>query len=123
MESYTKFSLAVTIVNIKMKKILILLALTLSMLQAQSVYVKYRGTVNTDTMTTKNIGYSSFVNDIKYNAKQQYLLVKLNNTYYHYCAVPQRTVNNWISSSSLGSYYNTNIKGNYDCRIYPVPIY
>ena len=104
-----------------MKKILIILALTLSMLQAQSVYVKYKGVVNTDTMVTKSIGYSSFVNDIKYNAKHQYLLVKLNSTYYHYCSIPENVVNNWISSSSLGRYYKYNIRGNYDCRYNYLP--
>jgi len=104
-----------------MKKILITIALMLSVLQAESVYVKYRGLVNVDRMVTKPIGYSSFVKDIKYNAKYRYLLVNLKGTYYHYCLVPQNVVNEWINSSSLGRYYLNNIKGRYDCRYSPMP--
>ena len=92
---------------------------------AKNIYVKYKGTVDISNGHFKHLVLkpSSFINDMYYDKNNNYLLVQLKNTYYHYCAIPQDIINDWKSSSSLGRYYNYNIKGNYDCRVYPAPSY
>ena len=107
-----------------MIKLLLIVFLSLSV-SAKDIYVKYRGYVNVDNGYLKhlNIGYSSKVKDMYYDKTNNYLLVKLNSTYYHYCGINQSVVNQWTTTSSLGRYYLKNIKGNYDCRIYPMPMY
>jgi len=87
---------------------------------AESVYVKYRGSVDLNGFECSNTS-SSFVHRICYQKQSKYLIVRLNNTYYHYCRLPQGTYNSWLSASSKGRYYNRNIKGNYDCRKGGIP--
>ncbi len=92
---------------------------------AKDIYVKYRGTVDVSNGYFQHLSLksSSFINDMYYDSDNNYLLVQLKSTYYHYCSIPQSVVSDWRSSSSLGRYYNRNIKGNYDCRVNPVPSY
>ena len=92
---------------------------------AKDIYVKYRGTVDVDNghFQQLNLKRSSLVKNMYYDKGNSYLLVKLKSTYYHYCSIPQSIVSDWRSSSSLGRYYNYNIKGNYNCRVHPVPSY
>ncbi len=92
---------------------------------AKDIYVKYRGTINVSNGHFQHLSLkpSSFINDMYYDRANNYLLVQLKNTYYHYCSMPQNVVSGWRDSSSLGRYYNYNIKGNYDCRVNPVPNY
>ena len=87
---------------------------------AETIYVKYRGVVNLDKFVCHNTA-SSFVNRICYLEENQYLIVLLKRTYYHYCRISTDTVNQWLSASSKGRFYGNNIKGNYDCRIGGVP--
>jgi len=92
---------------------------------AKDIYVKYRGTVDVSNGHFQQLGLnrSSLVKNMYYDQGNSYLLVRLKSTYYHYCSIPQGVVSDWRSSSSLGRYYNRNIKGNYDCRVNPVPNY
>ena len=111
-----------------MKKLLLLSILLLglgSTAFAKDIYVKYRGTVDVSNGYFQQLFLksSSFINDMYYDSDNNYLLVQLNSTYYHYCAIPQGVISDWRGSSSLGRYYNHNIKGNYDCRVNPVPQY
>jgi len=93
---------------------------------SRDINVKYRdGAVNVDNgnFVEFDLKSSSLVKEIFYDQKNEYLLVRLKNTFYHYCSIPVVTVNNWISSPSLGKYYNANVNRNYDCRINPTPEY
>lgn len=92
---------------------------------AKQVYVKYRGQVDTDNghFVSYKLKASSLVHEIYYDNPNNYLLVSLNGTYYHYCGISENVVSNWVNSSSLGRFYGSYIKGNYDCRVYPVPQY
>jgi hypothetical protein len=106
-----------------MKKILLLLLLSLSFLvyaYAESVYVKYRGNTSLDNFICTHTS-SSFVHRICHQPQNSYVIVLLNRTYYHYCRVPDTTVNRWLSSSSKGSFYHSNIKGRFDCRLGGIP--
>ncbi len=51
------------------------------------------------------------------------MLILLNKTWYHYCAMDGGTVASLKSAESIGRYYNGNIKSRFDCRTNPVPTY
>lgn len=88
----------------------------------EKVFVKYRGTV--DLAPFKCVWTeSSLVKRLCYDKRNEYLLVSLKGTYYHYCKLPVPVLQQWTASDSLGRYFNANIKGNFDCRVYPPPTY
>ncbi|WP_455476780.1 KTSC domain-containing protein [Bartonella sp. B41] len=87
---------------------------------AETVYVKYHGVVDLDNFQCRST-VSSFVHRICYQLQQNYVVVLLKNTYYHYCRVPSYVVENWLFSPSKGRFYNRNIKGNFDCRLGGIP--
>ena len=66
---------------------------------------------------------SSFVNGLWYDQSNQYMIILLNNTYYHYCGLSISEWRSFKSADSFGTYYNQRIKGNYDCRQGHVPSY
>ena len=66
---------------------------------------------------------SSFVNGAWYDQSNKYMIIKLMDTYYHYCGLPTTTWSSFKKASSFGTYYNSYIKGNYDCRQGYVPNY
>ena len=83
---------------------------------SESVYVKYRGEVNLKSFDCKDIARSSFIKRVCYDGANEYMLINLNGTYYHYCAIDDDTVTKLLAANSMGRFYNTNIKGNFDCR-------
>ena len=106
--------------SIKIVVTLLILLNTISVSNAESVYVKYRGNVSLDNFSCKNTS-SSFVNKICYQKQNSYIVVLLGSTYYHYCRVPNSTFERWLGTSSKGSFYNSNIKGRFDCRLGGIP--
>jgi hypothetical protein len=95
---------------------------------AESVYVKYRGDVDLDPFQCEDITGSSFVNRICYDAANQYMLILLNSTYYHYCEIDAGTVFALKSAPSIGKFFRAHIRGTgtdgpFDCRTHRVPEY
>lgn len=107
------------------KKFLLIILFLVTSTSAETIYIKYKGYVDVDNghFTHLKLKHSSLVKDMYYDSNSKYLLVRLKNTYYHYCAIPNNIVGQWMESSSLGRYYNSYIRGNYDCRINPIPRY
>jgi hypothetical protein len=105
-----------------MKKLTILLFSILISFNSygESVYVKYRGNASLDNFNCTNTS-SSFVHRICHQRQNSYVIVLLSSTYYHYCRVPDTTVNRWLSSSSKGGFYHSDIKGRFDCRLGGIP--
>ena len=68
-------------------------------------------------------GQSSLVDAAFYDASNEYMIVSLDGTAYHYCDMPQSTWTQFTAASSLGSFYRDSIKGSYDCRTGVVPQY
>jgi len=104
--------------------ILFILFFTSFSLSARTIFVKYRDTlVDVDNGHFEELGLksSSLVKEMFYDEQGNYLLVSLKNTFYHYCGINRQIINTWVNSDSLGRFYLNNIKGNFDCRIYPVP--
>lgn len=90
------------------------------------VNIKYRTDrvdVNNGSFQHFNTTRSSLVEDAWYDPGNNYMIIDLNGTNYHYCGMPVQVWNNFKEASSLGTYYNASIKGNYDCRINRVPSY
>lgn len=88
--------------------------------KGETVFVKYRGPVDLETFTCHHT-VSSFVNRICYHSENQYLIVLLNKTYYHYCRIPPSVVEQWLKAPSKGRFYNAYVKGKYDCRAGGIP--
>ena len=72
--------------------------------------------------------------EVCYDAAKSYMLIKLNETWYHYCSVDPASVANLLKGSpidneepSVGRNYNKNFRshgqahGPFDCRDHPVP--
>ena len=95
---------------------------------AESVIVKYRGPVPLDTFQCATIDRSSLVERVCYDAAQEYMVILLKGTYYHYCEIDRGTVDALLSAESMGRYFQANIKGTglggpFDCRTHWVPVY
>jgi len=108
------------------KYLFILILLLPLSLSARTLTIKYRDTpVDTSNghFQELSLNSSSLVKEMFYDEQGNYLLVSLKNTFYHYCGIDSQVVNAWVASGSLGRFYLQNIKGNYGCRVYPVPVY
>jgi len=90
---------------------------------ADAVWVKYRGLVDLTPFHCDWIERSTLVKRLCYDAKEQYVVVNLTGTYYHYCEVPAGIVNDWLAAESMGRFYNAIVKGRFDCRQNRVPSY
>jgi hypothetical protein len=97
---------------------------------AECVAIKYRDTpVCLDSFSCTETPQSSFVRMICYDAAKSYMLIKLNDTWYHYCAVEPASVASLLRASSVGTQYNEQFRshgavhGPFDCRDHPVPNY
>ena len=109
----------------KQKKLALAFLLLVIAPPASAVYVKYHGEVDVDSgdFESFSLKYYSLVHEIHYDHNEEYLVVRLKNTYYHYCRIPAEVVGDWVGARSLGKFYVYNIKGNYDCRLGGIPGY
>ncbi len=94
-----------------------------SVAQAESVFVKYRGEVDLKPFDCTDIVRSSFIRRVCYDRRNEYMLISLNGTFYHYCEIDADTVSSLLNAPSMGKFYNVSIKGYFDCRIHRVPTY
>lgn len=95
-------------------------------LSAETVDVKYRGPVDLVKFECTGELDSSVVKRVCYNAEHSYMLIRLKQTWYHYCEIDQGTVDALLAAESKGRFYNSNIKdsgtgGKFGCRDKPVP--
>lgn len=109
----------ITVIRMKFQTLVFSLLISISSLWA--VEVKYYENVDVSAFANLSLRPSSLVKEIYYKDSENYLIVNLKGTYYHYCKIPKNVVNNWVSSPSLGRYYISNIKGNFDCRFGGIP--
>lgn len=93
----------------------------LSPARAENIFVEYRGLVNISKFSCEWVTRSSFVNRVCYDQRNAYMVILLNNNYYHYCRIGASVVNELRFTDSMGRFYNRQIKGNYDCRLGGVP--
>jgi len=96
--------------------------------RSETVDVKYRGPVDLKSFECRDINRSSFIQRVCYDKAQSYMIINLKGVNYHYCELPSATFDGLMGASSMGQFYNQNIKGlgpdgPYDCRTHRVPIY
>ncbi len=90
------------------------------------ILVKYRSDpvdVANPAFQYLNTTGSSVVQGAWYDRSNAYLLIGLSSSVYHYCGVPSSTWTGLADARSRGSFFNSDIKGRYDCRGEPVPSY
>ena len=90
------------------------------------VNVKYRSEpvdIANPRFEELNTSKSSWIRGAWYDSINQYMVINLEGTYYHYCGMPSSSWSSFKGASSFGSYYNAYIIGNYDCRVNYVPQY
>jgi hypothetical protein len=100
-----------------------LLLMLITVVHAETVIVKYRGPVDLARFECQTVTRSSLVKRLCYDVKEHYVIVNLTGTYYHYCEVPSSTVDAWKRAPSMGTFYNAEVKGRFDCRNARVPQY
>lgn len=89
------------------------------------VSVKYRDDkVNISANNFEPLDKSdSTVKGAWYDSSNEYMIIKLGSTYYHYCGMPSSAWSGLEASSAPYDYYQDSVKGNFDCRVNPVPTY
>ena len=91
---------------------------------AEYIAVKYRETqVNIADFEELDTSKSSFIRGAWYDAQNEYMIIRLNNTNYHYCGLPKSVWENFKKTNSFGKFFNSKIKGYFDCRLGFVPDY
>ena len=108
--------------------VVLLATLFVGRASAESVEVEYQGEVPLDTFECEDVTRSSFIDRVCYDADNQYMVISLSGTYYGYCEIDQTTVDDLLAASSMGAFYNKEIKGNnsdspFDCRTHTLPDY
>ena len=96
--------------------------------QAEELCPKYGACVSADQFDCHDIDRSSVVKRVCYNEANAYMIIRLKSTDYHYCGVDAATVEEFLAASSMGRFYNQNIKvdangGRFDCRTHTVPTF
>jgi KTSC domain len=89
----------------------------------ECVTVRYRTTpVCLEFLRCSLTPRSSSVRSVCYDAKNLYMLIKLKNTWYQYCAVDHSSVDHLLAAQSVGRYFNEKFRshgplhGPFDCR-------
>ena len=95
---------------------------------AETINVKYYGSLDLKPFACTDITRSSFINRACYDKAKQFMVVQLNGTYYPYCEMAGAAYDAFLNASSMGQYYNANIKGTgkdgpFDCRTHAKPTY
>lgn len=97
-----------------------------STLEHNYIIIKYRDDsvdVGNPRFEYLNTSKSSFVRGAWYDSVNKYMIINLNGTNYHYCGLPASTWSSFKNADSFGTYHETHIYKNYDCRNNHVPIY
>lgn len=94
--------------------------------EPELVSVKYREDqvdLNNYDFEYLDTSKSSFVRGAWYDFLEEYLVINLSGTYYHYCEVPVGLWEKFVYSDSFGSSYNQLLKGKYSCEGKDLPSY
>lgn len=107
--------------------ILWMLALVCQVASAETVQVKYHGSVALDAFACVEVRESSDVQRFCYDKAARYLIIRLKTTYYHYCEIDLATVQGLDKASSKRQFFETRIRGGggdgpFDCRTHPIPM-
>ena len=87
---------------------------------AESVDVRYLGSVNLKSYICQDITRSSLIERVCYDEANRYMVVRRNAVHGQYCELPKEVVVAFLNAPSMGQYFKANIAGNdksgpYDC--------
>lgn len=104
----------------------LLLAMSSSIVTAETVNVKYHGPVVLDAFACTEVADTSDVTRVCYDSAEQYMVIRLKATYYHYCMIDNATVQGLLKAASKRQYFEARIRGTgsdgpFDCRTRPIP--
>lgn len=102
------------------------LALSSPFALAETVDVKYHGRVALDSFACTEVSEKSDVARVCYDAAEQYMVIRLKTTYYHYCSIDRATVQGLLAAGSKRAFFESRIRGSgsdgpFDCRTHPIP--
>jgi hypothetical protein len=66
---------------------------------------------------------SSVVDAAWYDVTREYLVIVLKGRAYHYCDLDLQTWTSFVDANSLGQFYASVIRDNFDCRESDAPAY
>lgn len=92
----------------------------------KSVSIKYHKRqvdIDMSTFEYKSTAISSFIRGAWYDSSKNYLILKLKDTYYHFCRLDNKTWKAFKAAGSFGTYFNEKIKGKFDCIAGMAPNY
>lgn len=94
---------------------------------SESVMVKYMGKVPLDSFECHTMK-SGFIGRVCYDESNEFMVIKLNETYYPYCEVDVETMTQLLAAESKGRFYQERIRGDgndgpFDCRTHDAPDY
>jgi hypothetical protein len=78
---------------------------------AETVNVEARGAVDLKPFACQDITRSSLVSRVCYDAANRVMIVQVNAVYSQYCEVPEIARDSFLNATSMGQYYNANIRG------------
>lgn len=82
-----------------------------------------RPSVPLDTFECQDVTDCSFIQRVRFDQAQDYMLISLKGTYYNYCEIGSEVVQALLASPSRGKFYDANIKGTRsDAPLTAVPI-
>ena len=99
------------------------LLLAASAAQAERVQVKFRGTLELGHFKCTDVTKGNLIKRVCYDRAKRYMVIRLHDTHYHYCGVDPQTVKTLLSADWPEGYFDTSIKGHFDCRTHRVPRY
>ena len=113
---------------IKTAGMVLALVFSSNALNASELCPKYGECVPADQFECQDVSRSSFITRVCYNEPGSYMIIRLDQTDYHYCSIGADDVSALMSASSMGRHYNQNIKGDgsdgpFDCRSHPIPVF
>jgi hypothetical protein len=106
---------------------LLIFAIGASPLAAEEACVKYHKCVSLDKFECTDVTRSSNVKRVCYSAAKRYMIIRLKETYYHYCEIGPEVVAELLAAPSVGGYYSMRVRSTalnnkaFDCRDHTPP--
>lgn len=121
--AHARESILETMLKTLLLPALLVLSLTAA---AETVSVKYHGTVVLDAFTCTEVRDGSDISRICYDSAERYMIIRLKTTYYHYCEIDATTVSGLQRAASKRQFFEARIRGSgsdgpFDCRTHPIP--
>jgi hypothetical protein len=78
---------------------------------AETIIPKYGEAVDLASFSCSDVTRSSFIKRVCFDKAKSYMLIRLKDTYYHYCNIPESAVTALMAADSMGRFFNSQVKG------------